>query len=115
MQKVLTENEIDLLFKALADTTRRKIVELLSQQDAGVKELASYFTHSLPSLMQHINVLEKAGLIRTNKVGRVRTCTIEREKLDVVEAWIEEQHKVWESRFDQLDQFLIDKKDNKDG
>lgn len=106
MQSIRIENEIDLLFKALADTTRRKIVELLTQKDFSVKELASNFSHALPSFLQHLKVLEDCGLIKTKKVGRVRTCSIEADKLDIVEQWIADQHAIWESRLDQLDTFL---------
>lgn len=106
MQNSIVENEIDTLFKALADTTRRKVLELLSSGDASVKELAAHFTHALPSFMQHLRILEACGLITTKKKGRIRTCSLDVEKLDVVEEWISQQHALWESRLDQLDLFL---------
>jgi len=106
MQSSLIENEIDTLFKALADTTRRKVLELLSSGDASVKELAAHFTHALPSFMQHLRVLEECGLITSRKKGRTRTCSLDVAKLDVVEEWITQQHALWESRLDQLDLFL---------
>jgi len=113
MHTLTTENELDLLFKALADATRRNVLELLGKGDASVKELASHFTHALPSFMQHLKILEECGLIKTQKRGRVRTCSLEAEKLDVVEQWIAQQHAMWESRLDQLDTFLQNNKDRR--
>jgi len=111
MPNIAIVNEEDLIFKALSDTTRRKILELLSQGDATVKQLASHFTHSLPSLMQHLSTLEESGLINTKKVGRVRTCSFKAHKLDIIDKWIGEQQKMWEGRMDNLDAFLQTKDD----
>ena len=115
MQDIVFEKDVDFIFKALADTTRRKIMELLSRGDASVKELASHFTHSLPSLMQHLSILEASGLINTKKVGRVRTCSLDINKLDVIDTWIAEQHVIWEHRMDRLELFIQNnKKDTTD-
>lgn len=111
MQNIATkDDEIDLIFRALADATRRKLMELLGHGDASVKELASHFSHSLPSLMQHLNILEVSGLITTKKVGRVRTCSLEAQKLQILESWIAEQQQTWESRMDQLELFINNQK-----
>ena len=99
---------LDHLFHALADPSRRAVVERLSRGPASVSELAQPLAMSLPSVVQHLQVLEASGLITTQKVGRVRTCTIAPEALGSAERWIGERRAVWESRFDRLEHYLKD-------
>ena len=94
------------MFQALADPTRRMMVERLSRGSASVSELAEPFDMSLPAVVQHLKVLESSGLVRTEKVGRVRTCTIDTQALGRVEQWISERRIGWEKRLDRLGDFL---------
>lgn len=103
---------LDGLFDALADPTRRAVVHRLGRGPASVGELASDFTMALPSFLRHIRALEGTGLISTRKTGRVRTCTLERERLAVLDGWLAEQRAIWESRTDRLQQHLRQGKDN---
>jgi len=97
---------LDSIFHALADPTRRAIVQRLGKGSATVTELAQPFAMALPSLMKHVGVLEAAGLLRSEKTGRVRTCMLEREELAAVERWLGEQRAVWQARYDNLDALL---------
>lgn len=97
---------LDRMFHALADPSRRAVLERLAEGPASVGELARPLPMALPSLMQHLAVLEGCGLIRTEKSGRVRTCRLEPQALQVVGEWIARQRAVWESRFDRLDVYL---------
>ena len=97
---------LDSIFHALADPTRRAIVQRLGEGPATVKELAQPFAMALPSLMKHVGVLEETGLIRSEKTGRVRTCTLERKALGAVELWLQEQRAVWQARYGNLDVLL---------
>jgi DNA-binding transcriptional ArsR family regulator len=99
---------IDLMFQALADPTRRVMVERLSRGPATVSELARPFDMSLPAIVQHLQVLEKSGLVRSEKVGRVRTCRIEPMALSTVEQWIADRRSTWERRFDRLGEVLAE-------
>lgn len=98
--------DLDLLLRALADPTRRAVVERLSRGDASVSELAEPFEMTLPSFVRHLRILEEAGVVRTHKVGRVRRCELAPERLVVVGDWLEEQRRIWEARLDQLDAYL---------
>jgi DNA-binding transcriptional ArsR family regulator len=98
--------DLDLLFHALADPGRRAMVERLSRGPAPVSELAKPLPMSLPSAMQHLGVLEAAGLVRSEKVGRVRTCSIEPEALSLAARWINARRIEWDRRFDRLDDYL---------
>ncbi len=97
---------LDLMFQALADPTRRKMVERLSRGSASVSELAAPFDMSLPAIVQHLKVLEDSGLVTTEKVGRVRTCTIDTAALSRAEKWINDRRVGWERRLDRLGAFL---------
>lgn len=97
---------LDGLFQALADPTRRAVVGRLGQGPASISELAAPFDMALPSFMKHIRVLEGAGLIRSAKKGRVRTCALERQSLAAVETWLDQQRQVWEARADRLEAFV---------
>jgi DNA-binding transcriptional ArsR family regulator len=97
---------LDLMFQALADPTRRAIVERLGQGPASVSELASPFQMSLPAVVQHLQLLEQSGLVRSEKVGRVRTCTLDSAALTQAEQWINDRRRGWEKRLDRLGSFL---------
>ncbi len=99
---------LDPLFHALADVTRRAVVQRLTQGEASVGQLAEPFDMALPSFMKHISVLERAGLLTTHKQGRVRYCRLEVERLEAAEAWFSKQRLAWRSRYDQLDSLLTE-------
>jgi DNA-binding transcriptional ArsR family regulator len=99
---------VDRIFHALADPSRRLIVERLSRGPASVSELARPLPMSLPAVVQHLQVLEVSGLVRSEKVGRVRTCRIEPVGLRPVERWIGERRSSWERRLDRLGEYLAD-------
>lgn len=105
---------LDLMFQALADPTRRRMVERLTQGSASVSELAAPFDMSLPAVVQHLQVLEQSGLVKTQKVGRVRTCTIDPGALSFAEKWINDRRIGWERRLDRLDTFLDSLPDDPD-
>jgi DNA-binding transcriptional ArsR family regulator len=98
--------ELDVVFHALADPSRRSIVERLSQGSATVTDLAEPLPMSMPAVLQHLQVLEDSGLVRSRKVGRVRTCSIDVEALQPVERWIEARRSGWERRLDRLGAYL---------
>lgn len=98
--------DLDRLFHALADPARRAMVERLSRGPAPVSELARPLPMSLPSAMQHLGVLEAAGLVRSEKIGRVRTCTIEPQAFSQAERWINARRTEWEHRLDRLGDYL---------
>jgi DNA-binding transcriptional ArsR family regulator len=104
--KDVPNQELDRVFQALADGTRREMVERLVRGPASVGELAKPFAMSLPAVMQHLQVLEACGLVRSEKVGRVRTCHIEPAVLRLAENWINRQRTAWERNLDRLDDFL---------
>jgi DNA-binding transcriptional ArsR family regulator len=97
---------LDAVFGALSDPTRRLVIGQLGRGPAGVGDLARSSPMTLPSFMKHIRMLESAGLIRTAKAGRVRMCTLDRERLAVVDGWLGEQRAIWEGRTDRLEQFV---------
>ena len=97
---------LDEVFAALADPTRRGVVGELGRGPSSVGELARTASMTLPSFMKHVDKLERCGLIRTAKSGRVRTCTLDRRRLAVVDGWLAEQRAVWEGRTDRLEQFV---------
>lgn len=97
---------IDLMFAALADPTRRAVVERLGSGPASVSALAADHRIALPSFMQHLKQLESSGLIRTEKQGRVRTCTLEPLALTAVEHWIVDRRREWEARLGRLGTYL---------
>ena len=102
------QNNLDRAFQALADPARRGMVERLSRGPASVSELAAPFAMSLPAVMQHLQVLEASGLIRTEKAGRVRTCRIEPQTMQAVEGWIAQRRRSWEQHFDRLGEYLAE-------
>jgi DNA-binding transcriptional ArsR family regulator len=105
---------LDLVFQALADPSRRAMVERLSRGPASVSELARPLAMSLPAVVQHLQVLEASGLVRSEKVGRVRTCRIEPAALRTAEHWISERRTSWEERLDRLGAYLAAHPDETD-
>jgi DNA-binding transcriptional ArsR family regulator len=102
---------IDRVFQALADRSRRVIVERLSRGPASVSELARPLPMSLPAVVQHLQVLETSGLVSSEKIGRVRTCHIEPAALGPVEEWISARRSIWERRLDRLGDYLAEGRD----
>lgn len=94
------------MFQALADPTRRAMIDRLSRGPASVSELAKPFDMSLPAVVQHLQTLEASGLVSSQKVGRVRTCRIEPEALSRAEQWLNERRTLWMQRLDRLGRFL---------
>jgi DNA-binding transcriptional ArsR family regulator len=105
---VLNNQALDQVFHALADPTRRAIVERLVRGSASVSDLAAPFDVSLSAIVQHINLLEDHGLVRTTKAGRTRTVELERKRLDAAEHWFAKHRERWEQRFDRLGALLAD-------
>jgi DNA-binding transcriptional ArsR family regulator len=99
---------LDRVFQALADPTRRVMVERLSRGPASVSELAEPLAMSLPAVFQHLQVLEASGLVRSEKAGRVRTCRIEPAVLRTAEEWITERRATWKRRLDRLGDYLAE-------
>jgi DNA-binding transcriptional ArsR family regulator len=108
---VVAEGDVDLLFHALADPSRRAMVERLTRGPASVSELARPLAMSMPAVVQHLHVLERSGLVRSEKVGRVRTCTVEPAALRTAEGWIAERRTTWERRLDRLGEYLTEHPD----
>jgi DNA-binding transcriptional ArsR family regulator len=102
---------VDGIFRALSDPTRRQVLERLSARPASVSELAAPYDMALPSFLQHLKVLEKSGLVRSRKAGRVRTYSIEPQQLKLAEDWLERQRSMWERRLDRLDSYLMKMKE----
>jgi DNA-binding transcriptional ArsR family regulator len=98
--------DLDSAFLALADASRRGIIERLAHGPASVSDLAKPLPMSLPAVMQHIAVLEGVGLIRSEKIGRTRTCRLEPDRLAQIEAWITDQRQAWNARLDRLALYL---------
>jgi len=96
------------IFQALADPTRRGVLERLGNGPASISELAKPFDMALPSFLKHIHLLEGSGLIRTQKQGRVRTCALEKERFAAAETWLSRQRTLWEGRTDRLELFVTD-------
>jgi len=97
---------LDASFAALSDATRRGVLEQLGRADASITDLAERFRMTLTGIKKHVGVLEQAGLVITEKVGRVRTCKLGPRRLEEETAWIERHHQLWASRFDQLDKVV---------
>ena len=107
----------DASFAALSDATRRGLLEQLVRADASITELAEKFHMTLPGLRKHVSVLEQAGLVATEKVGRVRTCRLGLRRLEEEAAWIERYRQLWDARFDELDKVVeeLKRKEKVDG
>jgi len=107
---------LDLSFAALSDATRRGIIDQLGRADASITSLADKFQMTLTGMKKHVQVLERAGLVVTRKVGRVRTCTLGKRGLAAEAAWIEAHRKLFEARFEALDEIINEmKQEGSDG
>lgn len=111
-----TTARLDASFAALSDATRRGVLEQLGRSDASITELAGRFHMTLTGMKKHVGVLEQAGLVTTQKVGRVRTCRLGRRRLEEEAAWIEGRRQLWAARFDALDEVVeeLKRKENVD-
>jgi DNA-binding transcriptional ArsR family regulator len=101
---------VDGSFAALSDATRRGVLERLGRADASITDLAQQFAMTLTGMRKHVGVLEQAGLVTTEKVGRVRTCRLGPRRLEEEAAWIERYRELWDARFDALDDVVEDLK-----
>ena len=108
------EPNLDAVFHALADPTRRAVVQALGNGAATVSDLAAPFDMGLPAFMKHRGVLEDAGLVASRKTGRVRTCMLQPETMSATERWFEEQRGLWQGRYAQLDALLTALKGDRD-
>ena len=106
--------QLNQVFQALADPTRRAVLQRLSRGPASTLELARPFDMALPSFTQHLSMLEKCGLVKSTKSGRVRTYSLAPRPLQAAEGWMTDQRKLWECRLDQLDAYLLTMKENDD-
>lgn len=100
------QSRLDASFAALSDATRRGILERLGRSDASITDLAANFRMTLTGMKKHVGVLEQAGLVTTEKVGRVRTCKLGRRRLEEEAAWIERYGRLWAARFNELDKIV---------
>ena len=112
-----SDTRLDAPFAALADGTRRGVLQRLGRAECSITELAEQFDMTLTGMRKHVGVLEDAGLVTTVKVGRVRRCRIGAGRLDEVSAWIQTYRRLWDERFDQLDKIVdeLQKKEKVDG
>ena len=108
-----TQSHFDASFAALSDATRRGVLEQLGRADASITDLADRFQLTLTGMKKHVDVLERAGLVTTEKVGRVRTCKLGLRRLEEEAAWIERYRQLWDARFDALDQVVAEMKRKK--
>jgi DNA-binding transcriptional ArsR family regulator len=108
---------LDISFAALSDATRRGVLEQLGRADASITDLAQAFHMTLTGMRKHVGVLEQAGLVTTEKVGRVRTCRLGLLRLEDETAWLERYRQLWDSRFDELDKLVeeLNEKEKVDG
>lgn len=114
---VYHQTHLDTTFAALSDVTRRGVLEQLGRGDASISDLAQRFHMTLTGMKKHVGVLEKAGLVATEKVGRVRTCRLGPRRLEEEAAWIARHHQLWSARFDALDAIVhtLKRKEQADG
>jgi DNA-binding transcriptional ArsR family regulator len=112
-----TQTRLDTSFAALSDATRRGVLEQLGRADASISKLAEKFHMTLTGMKKHVGILEQAGLVTTEKVGRVRTCKLGLRRLEQEAAWIEGYRQLWAARFDELDKVIdeLKRKEKADG
>ncbi|MFB9978422.1 ArsR/SmtB family transcription factor [Mesorhizobium kowhaii] len=112
-----SRTRLDASFAALSDATRRGVLEQLGRADASITELAEKFHMTLTGMKKHVGVLEQAGLVTTEKVGRVRTCKLGLRELEEEAAWIERYRQLWDARFNELDKVVeeLKRKEQADG
>jgi len=113
-QKTSAPMPVDMVFRALADPTRRQVLERLGSHPASATELAAPYDMALPSFMQHLKLLEESGLVRSHKQGRVRTYSLQPEPLKAAEDWLGRQRSLWEARLDRLDSYLLTMKEQEE-
>lgn len=101
-----TRARLDASFAVLSDATRRGVLEQLGRSDASITDLAEMFYMTLTGMKKHVGILEQAGLVTTEKVGRVRTCKLGTRRLEEETAWLERYRQLWDSRFDELDKVV---------
>ena len=117
----LIQTRLDTSFAALSDVTRRGVLEQLGRADASITDLATRFQMTLTGMKKHVGVLEQAGLVTTEKIGRVRTCKLGSRRLEEEAAWLERYRQLWDARFDELDRVVqemkqkMKQKENLDG
>jgi DNA-binding transcriptional ArsR family regulator len=111
MQAQAADYSVSDVFHALGDPTRRAILEQLSRHPASVSDIAAPFDMSLAAIGQHLQVLERSGLVRSEKIGRTRTCHIDTAGLALATQWIDARKRLWENRFDRLAEFLDEAED----
>lgn len=111
------QTHFDTSFAALSDATRRGVLEQLGRADASISDLAETFQMTLTGMKKHISVLEQAGLVSTQKIGRVRTCRLGASRLEEEMEWIERYRQLWDARFDRLDEVVdeLKRRENNDG
>nr|WP_314262515.1 metalloregulator ArsR/SmtB family transcription factor [uncultured Devosia sp.] len=109
--------QFDTSFAALSDATRRGVLEQLMRSDASITDLAQTFGMTLTGMKKHVGVLEQAGLVTTQKIGRVRTCRLGSRHLDQEALWLERYRRLWEARFDELDKVVdeLKRRESRDG
>jgi DNA-binding transcriptional ArsR family regulator len=105
-----TNANLDASFAALSDVTRRGVLEQIGRAEASITDLAEKFNMTLSGIKKHVGILEQAGLVITEKVGRVRTCKVGPHRLEEATAWIEKYRRLWAARFDELDRVIEDLK-----
>ncbi len=112
-----SQTRFDVSFAALSDATRRGVLEQLGRADASITDLAEKFQMTLTGMKKHVGVLEQAGLVTTEKVGRVRTCKLGLRRLEKEAEWIERYRQLWDARFDELDKLVegLKRKEKADG
>ncbi|HEY9011776.1 MAG TPA: metalloregulator ArsR/SmtB family transcription factor [Devosia sp.] len=112
-----SQSRFDASFAALSDPTRRGVLEQLGRADASITDLAEKFHMTLTGMKKHVGVLEQAGLVTTEKVGRVRTCRLGRSRLEEEAAWIERYRQLWDARFNELDKIVeeLNRKEKSNG
>ena len=112
-----TQTHFDASFAALSDVTRRGVLEQLARADASISDLAEKFDMTLTGMKKHVGILEQAGLVTTEKIGRVRTCKLGLCRLEEEAAWIERYRQLWDARFDELDRVVeeMKRKEKADG
>jgi DNA-binding transcriptional ArsR family regulator len=112
-----SQARFDASFAALSDATRRGVLEQLGGANASITDLAEKFHMTLTGMKKHVDVLERAGLVTTEKVGRVRTCKLGLRRLEQEAAWIERYHQLWDARFDELDEVVeeLKRKEKRNG
>jgi DNA-binding transcriptional ArsR family regulator len=112
-----TQGHFNASFAALSDVTRRGVLERLARSDASITDLANKFDMTLTGMKKHVGILEQAGLVTTEKIGRVRTCKLGQRRLEEEAAWIERYTQLWAARFDELDKVIeeLKRKEKVDG